>query len=226
MTQTPLVAVVVGREPELRYSVHRGYVDAVAAVGAVPLVVAAVPGAVDRLLDVVARADALLITGGGDVGPSCYGADAAPETSGVDPARDAMELAAYATARERGQKVLGICRGIQLLAVAAGGSLFQHLPAEGYDGHWDYAHEYEPSHVVNTDAGTLAERAAAGASKLNSIHHQGVRDPGALTATAWADDGLIEAIESDGVLGIQWHPERLVDFDARHLEPFRWLVEA
>src|SRR5690348_3400714 len=110
-----------------------------------------------------------------------------------------MELAAYATARECGQKVLGVCRGIQLLAVSSGGSLFQHLPADGYDGHWDYVHEYEPSHVVNVDAGTLAERAAAGASKLNSIHHQGVRFffSSRRRHTRWTGDWSSDVCSSD-----------------------------
>jgi putative glutamine amidotransferase len=225
MADAPVVAIVIGREPDHRYSVHRAYVDAVAAVGAVPVVVAAVTGATDRMLDLVGRADALLLTGGGDVDPARYHEVAGSETGGTDLARDAVDEAAYRWARHHDRKVLAICRGIQLIAVAEGGSLHQHLPAAGFDGHWDYEREYEPSHAIQADPATLAGAALAGATKVNSIHHQGVRDPGALTPTAWSDDGLIEAVEHHRVLGIQWHPERLLDFDGRHLAPFRWLVE-
>jgi putative glutamine amidotransferase len=80
---------------------------------------------------------------------------------------------------------------------------------------------------VTADPSTLACAALAGAEQVNSIHHQAVRDPGPhLRATAWSDDGTIEAIEADGLLGVQWHPERLITHDARHLAPFRWLVAA
>jgi putative glutamine amidotransferase len=82
-------------------------------------------------------------------------------------------------------------------------------------------------HAVQADSGTLASRALAGAVEVNSIHHQAVGDPGPeLVATAWSADGVIEAVEGAGALGLQWHPERLLDFDRRHLAPFRWLVSA
>jgi putative glutamine amidotransferase len=223
---SPLVAVVIGREPDHRYSVHRGYVDAIAEVGGVPVVLPAIGRAHDRLLDTVAQADALLLTGGGDVDPARYSTIHAPEVAEVDPARDALEIWCYLAARERGRRVLGICRGIQVMAVAAGGHLYQHLPSAGFDGHWTRDREYEPVHAIAADPGTAASTALAGTTKVNSIHHQGILDPGELTATAWSDDGLIEAIEAEGALGVQWHPERLFQTDACHLAPFRWLVEA
>ena len=223
---SPIVAIVIGTEPAHRFSVHRGYVDAVAAVGGVPIVVPAVAAAHERLLETVARADALLLSGGGDVDPLRYSHTSAPEVDEVDPARDTLEIWSYLAARGRGRRVLGICRGVQVMAVAAGGKLHQHLPAAGYDGHWILDREYQPVHAVTADAGTAASAALAGAGKVNSIHHQAVLDPGELVATAWSDDGLIEAVESDGVLGVQWHPERMFDADPRHLAPFEWLVGA
>lgn len=228
LAHSPVVAIVVGREPDDRFSIYRGYVEAVTAVGAVPLVLPALNDAHDRLVEMVVNADALLLSGGGDVDPRRYEPDGtvAPETSEVDPARDRLEIWAYLAARARGKRVLGICRGIQLIAVAAGGSLHQHLPAAGFQGHWNRDLEFEPSHAIKAESGSLAADALAGATKINSIHHQGVADPGELRATAWADDGLIEAIEGEDVLGIQWHPERLLDFDSRHLAPFKWLVGA
>jgi putative glutamine amidotransferase len=225
-SSAPIIAVVIGREPAHRYSVHRGYVDAIAAVGALPVVLAAVAvdGANDRIVDVVAQSDGLLLTGGGDVDPGRYDQVVAPEVYDLDPGRDALEVRAFQAARASGRRVLGICRGIQIMAVAAGGSLHQHLPAAGFEHHWEEHLQYEPVHEVIADSGSRAAFALGGTVKVNSIHHQAVRDPGGLRATAWSDDGVIEAIEDDGVLGVQWHPERLFETDARHLAPFTWLA--
>ncbi|MEZ5231814.1 MAG: gamma-glutamyl-gamma-aminobutyrate hydrolase family protein [Acidimicrobiales bacterium] len=225
------MAVLVGRQPDARYSLHRGYVDALAAVGAAPLLVPA--GAGLTHLDVggwLGACSALLVTGGGDVAPAAYGS--APTTDlldEVDPERDAVELAAVRWARRSGRPVLGICRGIQLVAAALGGSLCQDLPTAGHNGHWDLEREHAPSHAVKAEPGSLAEAALGGAGEVNSIHHQAVADPGPeLVATAWSPDGVIEAVEARNgtpTLGLQWHPERLAGSDARHLAPFRWLVD-
>jgi putative glutamine amidotransferase len=226
-TNSPIIAVVIGREPAHRYSVHRGYVDAIAAAGGLPIVLAAVAvdGAAARIIDVIEQADGLLLTGGGDVDPSRYANVVAPEVYDLDPGRDALEVEAFRAARARGVRVLGICRGIQIMAVASGGSLHQHLPTAGFEHHWEEDLQYQPVHEVIADPDTLAGFALGGSAKVNSIHHQAVCDPGAgLRATAWSDDGVIEAVEGDEVLGVQWHPERLFDSDARHLAPFRWLV--
>lgn len=228
-SSAPLVALVIGREPEHRYSVHRGYVDAVAAAGGVPVVLpsTSADGAHERTIEVIARSDALLLTGGGDVDPGRYGEPAAPEVYDVDVTRDVLEVDAFHTARAAGIRVLGICRGIQLIAVACGGSLHQHLPRAGFEHHWDIEQQYEPVHEVLAKPGSTAERVLAGCAKVNSIHHQAVADPGAeLRATAWSDDGVIEAVEAENVLGLQWHPERLFDTDDRHLAAFHWLVGA
>ena len=126
--RSPVVAIVIGREPAHRFSVHRGYVDAVAAVGAVPLVVPAVGAAHEQLLETVARADALLLSGGGDVDPLRYTHTSAPEVDEVDPARDTLEIWSYLAARRAGParardlpRHPGDGRG-------AGGTLHQHLP--------------------------------------------------------------------------------------------------
>jgi putative glutamine amidotransferase len=219
------VAILVGRSPEHRYSVHRGYVDAVSAAGGLPLVVPAGDGiAVEAAVDLVDRVGAILLSGGGDVSPALYGGGAIPELMEVDPARDDVEAAVLRAALARGKPVLGICRGIQLLVAALGGSLVQDLPTAGHDGHWNEDRQYEPVHGIEADTGTLAAAALSGSAKVNSIHHQAVAEVGPhLVATAWSDDGVIEAVEADGVLGVQWHPERLFASDARHLKPFEWL---
>jgi putative glutamine amidotransferase len=223
-----MVAVLVGREPDERFSVHRGYVDGVRAVGATPVLVpTGADGGDEGVLDVVARTDALLVTGGGDVDPSHYGHERREELMSVDAARDRVEITAVQHAHAANLRILGICRGAQVVGVAFGGALHQDLVGAGFPHHhWEEERQYEPVHAIKVEAGSLAERALAGATHVNSIHHQAVADPGTLRATAWSEDGVIEAIEGDGVLGIQWHPERLLGYDAAQVEAFKWLVEA
>lgn len=222
------IAVVIGREPVARYSVFHGYVDAVWAAGAMPLLVPTAPLADENACAALLHdVDGLLVTGGGDVGPALYGGPDSAVVAEIDPDRDRIEAALVRAAVDEGRRVLGICRGIQLVAAALGGTLVQDLPQAGYEGHWEEERQFEPVHAIKVEPGSLAERAAAGAPEVNSIHHQAVADPGPfLRASAWSPDGVIEAVEADGVLGVQWHPERLLDYDARHLAPFKWLVDA
>lgn len=222
----PLVAIMVGRSPERRYSVHRGYVEGISAVGAQPVIVPAGPGVdLEQIVKLTLMCDALLLSGGNDVDPPLYGAERGGGEKDTDPQRDQIEVATVAAAMESGRRVLGICRGIQLLAAALGGSLVPDLPSAGYVGHEEEEREGEPVHPMTAENGSAASKALAGSAVVNSIHHQGVADAGpVLTATAWSPDGLIEAVETDGALGIQWHPERLIQSDPRHLAPFRWLV--
>jgi putative glutamine amidotransferase len=232
---TPLIAVLTGHFPDDRASVHRTYLNAIWLAGGQPVVLSPPPaGALNRALSVLDHCDAVLLTGGGDVDPARYGEEAKVPLMNVDSSRDTFELAAVDRAIAAGLPVLGICRGMQVLAVALGGKLHQDLPSAGYAGHWDDVNAGAPVHGIRATPGSLAARALAGRLKVNSVHHQAVADPGPhLAATAWSSDHVIEAVEAaDGspLLGLQWHPERMAcpaeadSADLHHLAPFTWLV--
>jgi putative glutamine amidotransferase len=164
----------------------------------------------DELLD---RLDALVLGGGADIDPGSHGAEAHPETLGTNPDRDRFEIALTRAALERGMPLLGVCRGMQVMNVACGGTLEQHLP----DRVGNEIHRPVPGswaeHEVRIQPGSLAAR-AAGTERLTvkSHHHQGVDAiADSFTPSAWAtDDESVEAIESVDagfVLGVLWHPE-------------------
>jgi len=163
-----------------------------------------------ELLD---RLDALVLGGGADIDPEVQGAEPHPETVGSNPDRDRFEIALAVGALERGIPLLGVCRGMQVLNVACGGTLDQHIPERlGHDRHRPIPGTWA-EHEVRIEPGSVAA-SAAGAERLTvkSHHHQGLdRIAETLTPSAWAtDDDTVEAIESsDGefVLGVLWHPE-------------------
>ncbi len=166
----------------------------------------------DQMLDLL---DGLILAGGNDIDPACYGADPHPATHNLVPERDRAELALATRAVERDMPVLGICRGMQLLNVAFGGTLRQHLPEElGHEEHRRTPGSFDGSdHDVRLTAGSLAARAAGEElHATKSHHHQGVATVGdglEVTGHSMIDD-LPEAIEAPGrqfVLGVQWHPE-------------------
>lgn len=191
----------------------RSYAACVQAAGALALLLPPDDGAAeapDALLD---RVDALMLAGGADVDPASYGARPHPQTSGTWPERDRFELGLLHRALERGMPVLGICRGMQMLAVANGGTLVQHLPdVVGSDRHRHTPGAYG-DHEVRLEPGSLAAR-AAGAERVivKSHHHQAVDELGeGVVATGWAvEDDVVEAIELPAhsfALGVHWHPE-------------------
>jgi putative glutamine amidotransferase len=192
----------------------RSYVRAVQRAGGLGIVLPpddAVAADPDLLLD---RVDGLMLAGGADIDPAGYGAEAHPETGGTWPDRDRFELALTRRAIERDLPVLGICRGMQLLNVALGGTLDQHLPdSVGNEVHRAVGGTFG-EHNVRLEPGSLACAAAGGleAFIVRSHHHQGVEKVGeGLRVSGWsAEDDLVEAIELPDkgfALGVVWHPE-------------------
>ena len=189
-----------------------------------------------RIDELAPTLDALMLTGGVDVDPSIYGAERHARVKETAPDRDRMELAYVVRALDRDIPLLAICRGHQLLNVAFGGSLLQHIDSGEHRA--DYRTEGYPSrwHTVSIDAGSRVARALdATALEINSRHHQAVTADTlgrGLRATAFADDDgreLVEGVESEGhawVVGVQWHPERLEEHNAAFAPSMRRLFEA
>ena len=193
--------------------VQRTYPAAVQRAGALALILPpddAVVESPDLLLD---RVDGLLLAGGADVDPAGYGAVPHPETGVVWPERDRFEIALVRCAIERGIPVLGACRGMQILNVALGGTLHQHLPEVIYTDRHRHTPGVFGDHEVRLEPGSLAARAIGSEHSLvKSHHHQGISELGeGLVATGWSpEDRLIEAVEVPGAeyaLGVLWHPE-------------------
>lgn len=207
-------------DSKIRLSLN--YARSLEGAGLIPLVVPPLtaPACVGAILDAVGG---LLLTGGEDVDPARYGAAPHAKLGAINPSRDATELALLAAARERHRPVLAICRGIQLLNVACGGTLVQDLPSarpSSIDHDPSKEHTASRTHGVSITAGSrLAAATGTTAMDVNSYHHQAVDRAGAgLRVTALAPDGVIEGLEVDDpswwVVAVQWHPEDLTT-DAR-----------
>jgi putative glutamine amidotransferase len=156
--------------------------------------------------------DGLILTGGLDVQPELYGAERHPLTDPARPDRDAWELALFQGADERRMPVLAICRGLQLVNVARGGTLYQHLPEDlGTERYRIGGGVFATNEVAVDEGSRLAALVGAGSLDVHSYHHQGVDRLGdGLVVSARTDDGLVQAFESDGegyLVGVQWHPE-------------------
>ncbi len=203
------------------YKVHASsptYVNAVSEAGGLPILIPPdlAEDDIDRLL---ARLDGVLFTGGYDVDPGLYGGHPHPTIEGVDTLRDRLEIHLVRAMLHSGQPFFGICRGIQVVNVALGGSLYEHLPdqlpgnvhTENHDKPRDYL-----AHSVSIVEGSRISHIISNPrAMVNSLHHQGVRQLAAdLTVNATAPDGLVEACEVDGhpfALAVQWHPEELLE---------------
>jgi len=207
-----------------RMGVPLAYLRSVEAAGGAPMLLPNTPD-VETINAALAVSNGLLLTGGGDMFAEAFGQAQHPKTTFVDPLRDETERRAIHEALRLDLPILGICRGIQVLAVALGGSLIQHIP--DYLG-GDDAHPRNVDHPVHTESGSLLSGLWPAEFIVNSKHHQAVDSPGdSLTVTARAPDGIIEAVESaddQAILGLQCHPELLSAEKAEFAAPFEWLV--
>ena len=215
----PLVAVSATTEliqgvPRVR--LNDAYLRALEGAGLTPIVTAPL-GDASRAAELVAQMAGLVLTGGEDIAPARFGAVPHPRAEAPNERRDAWELALVAAARDRRLPTLAICRGVQLLNVAMGGTLLQDIPSERPDalGHAPHAPRDARVHDVRIEPGSrLARSSGTERMRVNSRHHQAVDRVGdGLRAVAHASDGIIEGVEGTDdawwVMGVQWHPEDL-----------------
>jgi len=216
MRQKPLIGLTLDAEKPggwskyAWYALRQNYFEAVVAAGGLPV---ALPHEEALATDFLARLDGLIVTGGAfDVDPALYGEEDRHDTVSVKANRTQAELALLQGALARHKPVLGICGGEQLLAVALGGTLIQHIPDAVPDAlaHEQTTPHFEPAHDVRVLPGTKLFDIVGPAMRVNTSHHQAVKSVGICVVNAVAPDGVIEGVEVPGqkfCLGVQWHPE-------------------
>jgi len=233
----PLIGVTtsltVDKSPERAY-VNIAYLRAVQDAGGIPVLL---PPHLTAEVQVALwqRLDGLVLTGGGDIEPARFGEARHPKTEEVAPARDELEIGLTHRALADNVPLFAICRGIQVLNVALGGTLVQDIPSErpGPIAHAQTEPRHQGTHAVKVmGEGTRLGRVLGRLEvEVNSMHHQAIKRLGeGLREVAWAPDGIIEGIEMPGdarfVLGVQWHPEELVGHDQAARNLFTAIVEA
>ncbi len=239
MGREPVVGVTIHLRDPLVTEVERGLREPLQRCGALPVILPRLtpPSQIERILELV---DAIQVSGGEDVHPAHYGEEPHELTEPIEAEMDAFEIGLTRAALNRGVPLLGLCRGIQVLAVADGGRLTQdvetlHEGAHRHGHDWKALAPLPPGehwHEIAAEAGSLVERwLEGGPARVNSFHHQSVSDPGRRhRVTARTLDGVVEAIERvDGLgfaVGLQWHNELQWQHDDRFLRPFEALVEA
>lgn len=217
-----------------RFAVGQSYCHAVELAGGAPILIPLLREE-EALQAIYDRLDGLLLAGGGDIETHHFGQKRWAKLGGADPPRDRVELWLTRRAFADNLPILAICRGVQMLAVALGGTLVQDIGTQisgalRHNFHPDYPRNYL-GHEVEVDSGTLlASILATDRIQVNSFHHQSVQDvPPVLRVTARAPDGVIEALEAPRkrfVVGVQWHPEDLVGDDPRMARLFAAMMEA
>jgi putative glutamine amidotransferase len=229
MPRRPIIGIplqsypaVPGERPAL-WGIGQSYVEVLARHGAIPWLVPPLTDDPAAIRSIFERIDGLLLAGGSDIHPNRYGELVRPECGPIDPNRDSVEIELVRQTVEANRPVLGICRGLQLMNVARGGTLYQDIAAQvpaalkhDYTARQGHLDRTGSPHDVTVKAGTrLAGILGTNGFPVNSIHHQAVKDLGRdLVATAYAPDGVVEALELPShpfFLGVQWHPEDLLD---------------
>lgn len=233
MSNRPIIGISGSHNMEdTLFAIRENYVNAVLRAGGIPVLL---PETADRetvcaLLDVI---DGLLLSGGGDVRPAHFGEEPIPACGEPDDLRDAFELQIIPEAVKRQMPIFGVCRGIQVLAVALGGTLIQDI--ESQRGIPKAVHSQEPpySEPVHTvrfeENGLFASITGVTSMRTNSMHHQAIKDPGEyLIVEGYAEDGIIEAVrgkEDDSILAVQFHPEFLAEHSEQAARIFGYFVE-
>lgn len=212
-----------------RIFLNSAYIAAVSQAGGIPLLLP--PGSQEMADQYLKIIDGLLLTGGGDVDPRFYGEEPKEGLGRVLRERDEFELYITRRALLLGKPILAICRGMQLLNVAAGGTLYQDIVLElGSSLHNPGGPRSALHHRIEIQPGTLLYKWLGGQVRVNSMHHQAVRSLGqGLRVSATSEDGLIEAVEGTGeafVVGVQWHPEELTNFYPEQRKLFKNFVVA
>jgi putative glutamine amidotransferase len=229
-TSTPIIGITTyGRNNENKFTLPAAYVEAVRRAGGIPVLI---PPGEERLTELLATLDGIILSGGGDIDPAHYGSQGHPTIYMIDSERDATELALARLVAEEGAPTLCICRGLQVLNVALGGTLVENLPDE-VDG--SIMHRLEPSgptaHTLTILPKTkLANLLEDGPIHSVSWHHQAIRDVApTLTVAAIAEDGTIEAVESPNhpwLIATQWHPEMSAATEPRQQQLFDAFIAA
>lgn len=216
---TPKIGLIVNVEQDLRINMHGAYGLAIAGSGGVPLVLPYIESEeiIDEFIDLC---DGFLFTGGVDVEPCYYGEEKKNTCGETEPFRDKLEMAVIKRVIEKDKPILGICRGLQLINVAMGGTLYQDIPTEFETEmhHKQTEAQNEPSHPILVEEGTplenvVGKRIITG----NSFHHQAIKVlADGLAVSARASDGIVEGVyapDKKYLRGYQWHPERLYRFE-------------
>ena len=230
MARRPVIGVAPQTQPPkpgelpLCWIMGARYVEVLRQAGAVPWIVPLIPHDKETMNEIFSRLDGVFLTGGADVDPGSYHEQKLPVCGYTDPARDAVEIMLLNHARETHKPVLAVCRGIQILNVCYGGTLYQDIPSQVPAA---MKHDYFPkadntptrqdlTHDITVTANTrLRSILVDGVVPVNSMHHQAIKDlaPG-LKPNAYAPDGIIEGVEGTNghyLMAVQWHPEELVD---------------
>lgn len=220
------------RDDVLEHKLNDAYVRCIAENGGVPLVIPVVEDekVISSCLDNV---DALLLTGGGDIDPKYWGDSLTPMSNTPSVKRDTFDMCLTRVAVKKGMRILGICRGMQALAIVSGGTVFQDIYSQNPDRqlicHSQKIPRYETSHDVSIEKSSLlSDIMGCHQISVNSFHHQAVRSVGdACRVVAKSEDGIFEGIEFVNlpIVAVQWHPEELFDRHREQKRLFEWLMK-
>lgn len=211
-------------EEQGRFCLNTNYLEAIVEAGGLPFLIPAV----SRPEVYLSQVDGILLPGGADLDPVLYGQEPDRKLGRIEPALDLAEQALLKVALSQKLPLLGICRGMQALVVAQGGTLYQDLSLQGTTlSHRQIVPGNHPWHSINIEEGSILAEFLGEKARVNSFHHQGAQKLVGLRPIAKSPDGVIEAVAGEGfVLGVQWHPERMYREEPGQLAIFKGLVEA